>query len=570
MKARVAGVNAATPVVIAVEVVALGSLMALPPAKFGWWPAAAIIAAAVLLLVPTLHRRNGPAWLASLARWRTQRRTSMNPPTSAAAVDVPHGNIVCGVRVEPYEALTMIEVTGKPYSLTFLRGATVSLTRNVLPLEVLTELLDQPGGLKLAIDVVPAGHRVRRGNEYPPLYSTLLADRPAAGQRTVQFVVRLDIQNSLPGLQYRQSIGAAAAAATERIINTLLERDIRAAALNAAELDTALDRLAAGLQVAPTPPLIEGEDSPAAPAPFRASNPMPRRRNKTGDEIGWRTIKGHPGFLTTYYFSPEDITTSSLHQMWSLRSDEVVLTVSLFKRRYVEAPDGEGPVMVAAMVRTNDPQPPQQPPTLYLNTLPGDQYAAALRPAPTARPGHLQVPSRPLGDPEALEIPIGSTGILVGAAVRDDRSAEPAVQRDDLVMLALTDPQQATRIVMDTGEYYVRQLLIRAAAVGERIAIYSNQPNRWARLAQPNIAVVERRRPAEFVPSIIVNDRPLMAPPAGLSATVITLGRAQPGGQEPDIHFRQISREAVRISTASEAMEVAIVAFNQEQAWLGL
>ena len=63
---------------------------------------------------------------------------------------------------------------------------------------------------------VPDGHRVRRGNEYPPLYSTLLADRPAAGQRTMQFVVRLDIRNSVPGLQYRQSVGAAAAvAATE-------------------------------------------------------------------------------------------------------------------------------------------------------------------------------------------------------------------------------------------------------------------------------------------------------------------------------------------------------------------
>ena len=568
MKARTVGVRAGTPVVVALEVVALVAFIGLPPARFGWWPAAVITAVALLLLVPTVHRRNVPGWLAAVRRWRRSRRGKY--PAAAAAVDVPHGNIVCGVRVEAYEALTMIEVTGKPYSLTFLRGSTVSLTRNLLPLEVLTELLDQPGGIQLAaIDVVPAGHRVRRGNEYPPLYSTLLADRPAAGQRTMQFVVLLDIRNSVPGLQYRQSVGAAAAAATERIINALLERDIRATALTAAELDTALDRLGARLQPAPAPPVIEGTDSPADPVPFRSTSPA-QRRSKVSNEVGWRTIKGHPGFLTTYYFSPEDITTASLHQMWALRSDEVVLTLSLFKRRYVEAPDGDGPVMIAATVRTNDPQPPQQPPTLYLNTLPGDQFCAALRPAPTARPGHLDIPARPLGEPSALEIPIGSTGILVGAALRDDRRADPPVQRDDLVMLSLTDPQQATRIVMDTSEYYVRQLLIRAAAVGERIAIYSSQPNRWARLAQPNIAVVDRRRPAEFVPSIIVNDRPLIAPPTGLSATVITLGRAQPGGQQPDIHFQQISRESVRISTARDTVEVAIVAFNQEQAWLGL
>ena len=567
MKARTVGVHAGTPVVVALEVVALVAFIGLPPARFGWWPAAVISAVALLLLVPTVHRRNVPGWLAAVWRWRRSRRGKY--PAAAAAVDVPHGNIVCGVRVEECEALAMIEVTGKPYSLTFLRGSTVSLTRNVLPLEVLTELLDQPGGIQLAVDVVPSGHRVRRGNEYPPLYSTLLADRPAAGQRTMQFVVRLDIRNSVPGLQYRQSVGAAAAAATERIINALLERDIRATALTAAELDTALDRLGARLQPAPAPPVVEGTDSPADPVPFRSTSPA-QRRSKVSNEVGWRTIKGHPGFLTTYYFSPEDITTASLHQMWALRSDEVVLTLSLFKRRYVEAPDGDGPVMIAATVRTNDPQPPQQPPTLYLNTLPGDQFSAALRPAPTARPGHLDIPVRPLGEPSALEIPIGSTGILVGAALRDDRRADPPVQRDDLVMLSLTDPQQATRIVMDTSEYYVRQLLIRAAAVGERIAIYSSQPNRWARLAQPNIAVVDRRRPAEFVPSIIVNDRPLIAPPTGLSATVVTLGRAQPGGQQPDIHFQQISRESVRISTARDTVEVAIVAFNQEQAWLGL
>jgi hypothetical protein len=89
-------------------------------------------------------------------------------------------------------------------------------------------------------------------------------------------------------------------------------------------------------------------------------------------------------------------------------------------------------------------------------------------------------------------------------------------------------------------------------------------------LAQPNIAVVERRRPAEFVPSIIVNDRSFMPPPAGLSATVITLGHGQPSGQQPDIHFRQISRESVRITTAAETIEVAVSKFNQEQAFLGL
>ena len=103
--------------------------------------------------------------------------------------------------------------------------------------------------------------------------------------------------------------------------------------------------------------------------------------------------------------------------------------------------------MVSALVRTNDPQRPQQPPTLYLNPLPGDQYAAALRAAPTAPPA-LRLPARALddpgepGDPDRADRHSGRR-----RAARRPRSADPPVQRDDLVMLALTDPQRATRIV---------------------------------------------------------------------------------------------------------------------------
>ena len=95
----------------------------------------------------------------------------------------------------------MIEVTGQAYSPTLLTGAATALTPNRLPLDALTGLLDQPGGIRLSgIDVVSSGLRVRRGTGYPPLYSTLLADRPAAGQRRTYLVVRLDMANSVGGL----------------------------------------------------------------------------------------------------------------------------------------------------------------------------------------------------------------------------------------------------------------------------------------------------------------------------------------------------------------------------------
>ncbi len=82
-------------------------------------------------------------------------------------------------------------------------------------------------------------------------------------------------------------------------------------------------------------------------------------------------------------------------------------------------------------------------------------------------------------------------------------------------MLALTDPQRPTRITMDTSDFYVRQLLIRAAATGERVAIFSPNPRRWYSVSQPSIAVVEPGRRPEFVPTIIVNDHPTAAAPMG-------------------------------------------------------
>jgi type VII secretion protein EccE len=570
VKARTVALRPTLAVVVGAEVVALAAFIVLPPGRAGWWPAAVITALTVVGLVVTVHRRNAAAWAAARARWLATRRAAA--PTGAA-VDVAQGSIVCGVRTDTHEAITMIRVAGRPDAPTFLRTSSMSHTTNVLPLRLLVGQFDQPGDLHLGIDVVSAGHRVRRGTGYPALYSTLLADRPAAGERSTRLLVRLDIPESIAGLSYRRSIGSAAAAATERIINALFQEGIRTSALSADELDAALEELGAGLaEVPPAPPAPDDEalaDEDAvvpvgASAGAQAERP---RRVRPQAGVGWKAIDAHPGFLSSYYFSPEDITTAALHQMWSLRTDHVVQTVSIRKQRHTE-PGGGGPVVVSALVRTNDPQQPQQPPTLFLNPLPGNQYAAALWAAPIARP-RLTLPYRVLDNPDNLEIPIGPTGILVGAALNDNLTARPKIHRDDLVMWPLTDPQRATRITMDTSEFYVRQLLIRAAATGERIAIYSHQPSRWHQLAQPNIAVVERRRPAEFVPTIIVNDRPISAPSAGLSPTVITLGKIDPSHPDPDLYFEQTSRSTVRVITDTQAVEVAIVVFRQEQAFTG-
>ena len=537
MKARTVGVAPTIPAVIAVEVVVVTGLVVFPPARASWWPAAGIAVAAIAALLVTVHRRSAVGWLAALVRfWRRRRR---GPVALPAAVDIPHGSQLYGVRVADDEAITMIAVSGQAYSPTVLTGAATALTPNLLPLDELTALLDQPGGIRLAgIDIVSSGVRVRRGIGYPPLYSTLLADRPAAGQRSTRLVVRLDIARSTEGLQFRASVGAAAAAATERIVNALLQRDVRANALTAKDLDAALTELGVGLVTPETRPedvAAEAVSSAPAPTPTEA----------------WKSVRAYPGFLTSYYFSPEDVNTNALNQMWALHSDAVVQTVSLSKKR--SRTDG-GP-RVAALVRLSDPQPPTNPPTLYLNTLPGDQGPAAVRGVPAKR-SFDRIPSRPL-DAEGLEIPVGSSGVLVGTTLRGD-----------LLLMAVTDPYQSTRISMRTSMAYTRQLLVRAAAVGERIVIYTDNPTRWTTLEQPLIAVVDRSHPPEFVPSIIVSDRAVGPPPAGLASTVISLGEVETEAA-PDISFTQTSDSVVRITTAAFSADVHIATFKAEQPFLG-
>lgn len=122
----------ALPIVLTGEVIAIAALIFLPPARFQWWPAAAVVP---------------------------------SPPPRQSTLP-SQDDIMGGVRVDEYEAVTMVRVFGKAYTPTFLCGSAVSLTTNVLPLHLLRALLDQPRGLKLAdIDVVSSGHRIRRGEE---------------------------------------------------------------------------------------------------------------------------------------------------------------------------------------------------------------------------------------------------------------------------------------------------------------------------------------------------------------------------------------------------------------------
>jgi hypothetical protein len=88
-------------------------------------------------------------------------------------------------------------------------------------------------------------------------------------------------------------------------------------------------------------------------------------------------------------------------------------------------------------------------------------------------------------------------------------------------------------------------------------------------LAGPAVhRLVERRRPPEFVPTIIVSDRP-SPPSAGLASTMITIGRPAPDAPTPDLHFEQTSSSTVRIATATFTTAVVIARSVRNRRGLG-
>ncbi len=569
---------------VGLEVVAVGVLAAAPPAQWTWWPAAVLVVAVAAAGAVRVKGHNVFGWARIAVRERRAARA--HPVTVGAAVDIPIASGVCGVRCDGPETLTAIALYGHPYSVTLLRGSGIALSNNRIELDTLSGFLDAPGGLRLRVDMVNAGHRVRRAGGYAQLYSTMLADRSAADIVSYLFL-RMDVAESVSGLEYRASLGSAVAAATERAVSALNHRGIRASAVNATDLDALLAGWSAGLAVPPPQPAEAEEDSDGDGGeadPEQSARGSRRRRGGPPQDLGmtsrraaaertrlrWRHVQTKRGFLTTYYLTPREISTASINQAWALRTDAVVQTISLW-RSHVAGAGAVGPVTVAATVQTCDPQPPQHPPLLNLNTLPGQQYAGLLRAAPMRRPA-VDLESAPLAAlrSQPVSVSIGSTGILVGTALYDDPTAAPPVRCDDLVMLALTDPVRATRIHMAVSDLYVRQLLLRAAAVGERIAIHTDRPRHWQGLAQVNIAVVSGPRSrASFVPSIVVDDALAVAPNPGLASTVISLDAGD--AADADITFTSMPHtDAVRIGVGGMHIDVGIVEFRQEQAWLGL
>ena len=527
MRARsvTAAAPAATVVIVELVVMAILAALTMTGLALGWPVIAAVI---VVVASAALVRFHGHTAARRALLWLRERRCGDVASQIPLPVDVRRGDLVVGVQRDADTATAVIEVYGKQYEPTVTSGRRRAITRNTVPLGVIAEQLVQPGPLVVAgIDIVLSGSRVGRAHGYPPVYSAVLQEQPAAGQRSTYAIVRLDIARSIQGLALRDTVENAIAAVAERLVCALRQQGCRAAPLASASVLDVIDELAG--------PVLTG----------RA-----RARGRYVDNDG--------SYWATYRYSPEDITTDNLNDVWSWRVEAAVTTVTLSRT-------DDNAVAVLALVRTQSSQVPQLAPTVYLNSLPGQQIRAALSCVPGAARltdggAHL------LDAGETLRIPVGPTGILVGA-IDDPDQRRP-------VLLPLTDPEHNTRIrvcELDPDSVYLRQLVIRAAAVGHTITIYTDRPQRWAGLVDPAIEILESPTATSTMPTIVVKDR-ADGQPRTSAPTIVSLSTdsSYPTGLKPDIEFTQLADDEVLISTTAFNTALTIASFPDETNYLGL
>lgn len=448
------------------------------------------------------------------SRRRYTTQDSRGAHTLWAPTDVTAESTTAGVVVDGHTVATMIAVWGSSYVPTLLHTNRAE-TSNTLPISVVAEQM-QRYGLPIDVDIISEGRRTVRDN-YADQYQTLLAGRPAAGQRSTTLLVRLDTRapDTVPGLSWRRDTVSATIAATRRIVRALNQNGCRANILAAAQVREAMAASVGG------------------------------RDGLTGtyrDE--WNRLNTGKGYVTSYFFSSDDINAGVLANTWSYPADHLTLNVALRRRH--------GAVHASAMVRLRSAQPYTSAPALLLNTLPGRQWDALAAFMPSRE--RLRLPDAPV-DQDALDtaVVIGSSGVLLGKF------------NDAILLMPLADPAAPTRIALRVDDdKAVRQLIRRAAAVGEQIAVY-DPAGRWdmtsgsTRIWASKDPLAQPPRPATMV---IHNGRSNPYPGA---RTSVTVGSNEVG--PTDITIEQ-SGTRIALKTQRFATTLEAVTFRNEEAYL--
>ena len=473
--------------------------------SIGQWFGAAI-GLTLGVVVGVIRWWRQPLW-SWLDLWIRRRR----PVEWAEPVTVANDRAGGGIRYQDGVAAAAVQLLGKAHSPTLFTGSTSTFSENTLDIAELLPLMRQSLGLAIdSLSVVSAGARRRSTGDYARVYDTLIGTPPYSGQRETWLIVRVAALDNAEALQWRTSVGTAALAAAQRISAAMRQRGIRA------RVATAID-------------IIE----------------MERRLGWTAlssHHQRWRSVRGDGGWMTTYWYRPDDIKADKLAHAWSLRTDGVIQNITLFRD-----------ASATATVTVRSAQPPTAPPSVAWRTLPGEQAQAIA--ANLCGPTQVLRGIRHGAVRSSLLVPVGPSGVLLGKADAGNR-----------LLLPLDDPGEFTRVHIAAEDSIAKRIVIRLAGAGERITVHTRNQQRWASIRMPDIAVSASVRPVSGTTVSVVDGT---VTPAPRPNTLVSVG--EPGAPyrgSADVVINQVGPAVIEVTAAGHVYTVEVELFRAENRYV--
>lgn len=432
-----------------------------------------------------------PAWSWAVLGLRGRRPVKWNDPITLA-----NNRSGGGVRVQDGVAVVAVQLLGRAHRATTVTGSVTVESDNVIDVVELAPLLRHPLDLELdSISVVTFGSRTGTVGDYPRVYDAEIGTPPYAGRRETWLIMRLPVIGNTQALRWRTSVGAAAISVAQRVASSLRCQGLRAklaTATDLAELDRRL-----------------GSDAVA------------------GSAQRWKAIRGEAGWMTTYAYPAEAISSRVLSQAWTLRADEVIQNVTVY-------PDAT----CTATITVRTPTPAQ------------------------------------------LVTEIGPSGVLIGKLSNGDR-----------LMIPVTDAGELSRVFVAADDTIAKRIVIRVVGAGERVCVHTRDQERWASVRMPQLSIVGTPRPAprttvgvvEYVRRRKNGDDgksegsgvDVAISPTPRPASVITIARPGTSLSESDRHgfevtIEQIDRATVKVGAAGQNWLVEMEMFRAENRYVSL
>lgn len=515
---------------VAFEILAVTAIGVAVGLDASWWAAAAAAVVTVALAVAGIPavRRAGIRF-ALLLRNRFQHSPMTAPTVEIATPDGPIGTRWNGSTVA---AVIAVDASGPSIEAVGPRrhGDRYGTAQRPLPLDLIADALCQPDIRLASIDVISHARRLHPASPLAEVYHRIVGPLPVAAHRGTYLLLRLDpLDNPAAVARHGGDTDAArrvVALAGRRVAQRLREAGHRARPLSASDVDGAeFD-------------LLDGQSA-----------------SELSEHLG--SLSSGARRTITYSVSPEAIP-EVLATCCAASADTTSLILTL-------APTGGQGITISGLLRhiaTADTPP--APPGVHrlfgrqrralAAALPGGPDLADLTPGRTVTPSDLRV----------LSLPPGGSGQLLGADPTGAAVFAPVFGPAVTTISAIVDIS------------LVRQIVLRAIAIGARVVVHTDRPARWLPLAasigDSRWLRITGPEPARGPVDLVVQDgvRPR---DAEIPATATTLTVAAPDNPHPthaDLRITQnggSARDFV-VTAAGRSVPVTMVTTDEERAWL--